>query len=135
MIFMTNSGLIEKAEKASENSYSPYSKFRVGAALLCDDGEVFTGCNVENASYGATCCAERTAIFSAVAKGKRHFVKIAIAGTSDGSFSSITQPCGVCRQVLSEFCSENFKIILTDSNGIHEMNFSDIFPLPFVLSI
>ena len=128
---MTDLELMEAAKKASENSYSPYSHFRVGAALLCDDGELFTGCNVENASYGACCCAERTALFTAASNGKRRFSKIAVAGTSDGTFSAITQPCGICRQVLSEFCGGDFEVILADSVGLHTYKLSELLPLPF----
>lgn len=106
--------LFEMAVKASENSYSPYSKFRVGAALLCSDGSIYTGCNVENASYGLANCAERTAIFKAVSDGKRNFEAIAIAGSADDDMSKICYPCGACRQVMSEFCDEDFKIILSD---------------------
>ncbi|MBQ1545956.1 MAG: cytidine deaminase [Clostridia bacterium] len=130
---MTNEELTELAKKASENSYSPYSHFRVGAALECADGTVFTGCNVENSSYGATCCAERTALFSAAAKGYRKFTKIAIVGTSDGNFSEMTYPCGVCRQVLSEFCSGDFSVVVTDDSGVHCVKFSELFPHPFLL--
>ena len=128
---MTNIELIEAAKKASSQSYSPYSHFRVGTALLCDDGGLFTGCNVENASYGATCCAERTALFSAVAHGKRHFKKIAVAGSADGTFSIVTQPCGICLQALSEFCTGDLEIILTDKTGIRVMHLSDLLPYPF----
>ena len=130
---MTDYDLIEAAKKASENSYSPYSHFRVGAALLCEDGELFTGCNVENSSYGATCCAERTALFSAAAKGKRKFSRIAVVGSSDGDFSQPTPPCGICRQVLSEFCKGDFEIILTDKNGIKKLSLSELLPFPFEL--
>ena len=128
---MTDKELIEAAKEASSQSYSPYSKFKVGAALLCDDGELFIGCNVENASYSATCCAERTALFSAVAAGKRSFKKIAVAGSSDGAFAIITQPCGVCLQALSEFCSGEFEVLLTDKSGIRKMKLSDFLPYPF----
>lgn len=128
---MTDSELIEAAKSASTNSYSPYSKFKVGAALLCDDGELFTGCNVENASYSATCCAERTALFSAVAAGKRRFKKIAVAGSGDGTFAIITQPCGVCLQALSEFCGGDFEVVLTDKSGIRRMKLAEFLPYPF----
>lgn len=128
---MTERELIDLAESAAENSYSPYSKFRVGAALLCKDGSVFLGCNVENASFGATCCAERAAVFSAVTNGKREFEMIAIAGTSNGKFESFTPPCGVCRQVLSEFCDKNFKIVLIKNKEIEVLRMKDILPLPF----
>ncbi len=128
---MTDKELIESAKEASKCSYSPYSKFKVGAALLCDDESLFTGCNVENASYSATCCAERTALFSAVAAGKCHFKKIAVAGSGDGTFAIITQPCGVCLQALSEFCSGDFQVVLTDRSGIRRMKLSEFLPYPF----
>ena len=128
---MTDHELIELAKKALENSYSPYSKFKVGAALLCKDGTVFSGCNVENASFGATNCAERTAIFSAVANGHRDFSKIAIVGTSDGNINQFTPPCGMCRQVLSEFCGEDFNIILFNGKNIKTFTMNEILPYPF----
>ena len=98
--------LLETAVAAAENAYAPYSDFRVGAALLCADGAVFTGCNVENASYGLTNCAERTAVFSAVVAGQRDFAALAIV--ADGE--SMPYPCGACRQVLSEFCNEQVSV-------------------------
>lgn len=102
--------LIRKAFAARENSYSPYSKFRVGAALLCGDGCVYTGCNIENRAYGPTNCAERTAFFKAVSEGEREFLAIAIVGGSD--IPVWCYPCGVCRQVMAEFCDpEQFRII------------------------
>ena len=128
---MTDNELIDAAKRASAHSYSPYSKFKVGAALLCDDGELFTGCNVENASYSATCCAERSALFAAVSGGKRHFSKIAVAGSGDGTFAIITQPCGVCLQALSEFCEGSFEVLLTDKSGIRKMQLREFLPYPF----
>ena len=128
---MTDLELIDAAKEASRQSYSPYSKFKVGAALLREDGSLYKGCNVENASYGATCCAERTALFTAVADGKRRFSKLAVAGSSDGTFAIITQPCGVCLQALSEFCSGEFEVLLTDKIGIRKMKLSDYLPYPF----
>lgn len=106
--------LFEEAVKASENSYSPYSKFRVGAALLCSDGTIYTGCNIENSSYPLGNCAERTAIFKAVSDGKKDFEAIAIAGSADYNMSEPCYPCGACRQVMSEFCDESFKVILSE---------------------
>lgn len=102
--------LIRKALEAREYSYSPYSHFKVGAALLCEDGTVYTGCNIENRAYGPTNCAERTAFFKAVSEGKRDFAAIAIVG---GEKETVwCYPCGVCRQVMAEFCDEEkFKII------------------------
>ena len=130
---MADYDLIELAKQASENSYSPYSKFKVGAALLCKDGTVFLGCNVENVSFGATNCAERTAIFAAIINGHRDFSKIAVVGISDGKINNFTPPCGICRQVLSEFCKGDFEIILTDKNGIKKLSLSELLPFPFEL--
>ena len=118
---MNDQKLMEKARKASEYSYSPYSEFQVGAALLTKEGEVFTGCNVENASYGLTMCAERVAIFKAVCDGRKRgdFTKIAVAGKfHDGDWQSCS-PCGACRQVIYEFTSEEQKIcvIYLDKKG------------------
>ncbi|MBQ8786044.1 MAG: cytidine deaminase [Oscillospiraceae bacterium] len=109
---MTNTELLSIADKAMENAYAPYSKFKVGAALLCKDRTVFTGCNIENATYGATNCAERTAIFKAVSEGQRDFEAIAIVSSSGDE----TFPCGICRQVMAEFAPE-LKIILRSSSG------------------
>ncbi|MGI6705281.1 MAG: cytidine deaminase [Clostridia bacterium] len=108
----TDQCLVEEALRAKENAYAPYSKFRVGAALLSCDGQVFTGCNIENASFGATNCAERTAIFKAVSEGRREFAVIAIASDS----SHFTYPCGICRQVMAEFNSE-MRIIVANREG------------------
>jgi len=128
---MTDKELVELAITASKNSYSPYSKYRVGAALLCADGTVFTGCNVENASYGATNCAERTAVFSAAAHGYRKFLKIAIVGTSGDKFEKPASPCGTCRQVLSEFCDKDFVVLLFDGEQIIKLKFGELLPYPF----
>lgn len=127
--------LIEKALQAREKSYCPYSGFAVGAALLTADYEVYMGCNVEN-SAGTSNCAERTAIFKAVSEGKKDFIAIAIIG---GSFDkkNITQycyPCGVCRQVMSEFCSGNFQIICAKSVSDYEVHeLSEMLPYSFEL--
>ena len=110
---MTDNELMEIAEKAYENAYAPYSKFKVGAALLTSDGRVFTGCNVENSSYGAGICAERTAAVKAVSEGAVRFSAIAIANAGGG----LTFPCGICRQFLSEFAEEGFRIILRNDKG------------------
>ena len=109
---MTNKELLSIADKAMENAYAPYSKFHVGAALLCKDGTVFTGCNIENATYGATNCAERTAVFKAVSEGQREFEAIAIVSSGGGE----TFPCGICRQVMAEFAPE-IKVVLRDEAG------------------
>ena len=104
--------LIQQANKAKEKSYSPYSKFRVGAALLTDNKKIYTGTNIESASYSLTICAERVAIFEAVAKGEKNFKAIAI--TSD--MNDFITPCGACRQVLAEFCDEELDVIMTNKN-------------------
>ena len=109
---MTNEELMENAKAATRFSYAPYSNFKVGAALLTEDGELYTGCNIENASYGATNCAERTAIFKAVSEGKKKITKIAVAA-GDGSTA---YPCGICLQVMQEFMPEG--TILLEENGI-----------------
>lgn len=109
---MTDQELLAIAVQAKENAYAPYSNFRVGAALLCEDGTVYTGCNIENASYTPTICAERTALFKAVSEGQRQFVAMAIAGDAVPC-----SPCGVCRQVLSEFCQPSFVVILQGQEG------------------
>ena len=106
--------LLEISKKAAENSYSPYSRFRVGAAILCADGSVVSGANVENRSFGLTNCAERTAVFSAVASGKRDFLAIAITCLDADSPVS---PCGACRQVISEFMSPDGPVYFQDAGG------------------
>lgn len=124
--------LYKMAVEAAKGAYSPYSGFCVGAALLCDDGTVFTGCNIENASYSVTVCAERVALFSAVAAGKRNFTAIAVAGSGNGDFSSACPPCGVCRQALAEFCSPSVIVILSDGKGgVAEYTLGEILPMSF----
>lgn len=108
--------LIETAFQAREFAYTPYSHFRVGAALLAKDGRVFTGCNIENAAYSVTNCAERTALFKAVSEGAREFEAIAIVGSMEGQVNElISAPCGVCRQALFEFCGNDLRVILAKS--------------------
>lgn len=106
-----NEKLARLALQAREKAYAPYSGFRVGAAVLCDSGEIYTGANVENASYGLTNCAERSAVFAAVSAGERRIVSVAIAGGKDGE-TAYTMPCGACRQVLSEFASKDCTVLL-----------------------
>lgn len=122
--------LIKAAEAMLDKAYAPYSGFRVGAALLCADGRVFSGCNVENASYGGTICAERTAALKAVSEGAREFKAIAIvSGAGD-----LTFPCGICRQFLSEFACDDFRVILRDKNGnIVSFSFEELLPHSFKL--
>ena len=111
---MTDKELLSLAHKVRERSYCPYSSFAVGAALLAKSGKVYLGANVENASFGATNCAERSAIFSAVSSGEREFSAIAIVGGKVGEDTTDCPPCGVCRQVMAEFCDADFKILLED---------------------
>lgn len=119
--------LFELSVKAAEYSYSPYSNFRVGAALLTEDGKIYTGCNIENSSFSLTNCAERTAVFKAVSEGAAKFAAIAVAGSKTGDFSTPCVPCGACLQVLSEFCGNDFTIVLSD--GEHKL--SDFLPMRF----
>ena len=109
--------LIEKAIAAARLAYAPYSKYHVGAALLAESGEIFTGCNIENASFGATNCAERTAFAKAISSNFRKFEAIAICGGDKTNEMSLFYPCGVCRQWMQEFCDKTFKIIVVDDNG------------------
>lgn len=110
---MEDARLIQAAFEAREHSYSPYSHFRVGAALLTAQGKIYTGCNVESASYSPTCCAERVALFTAVAAGEREFSAIAIVGGPEDGPTDYTPPCGVCRQALAEFCDPgSFRVVL-----------------------
>ena len=118
--------LTKLARDASEKSYSPYSHFRVGAALLCKDGSIFQGANVENRSFGLTNCAERSALFSAVSAGRKDFSAIAIYSPDA---DSPTPPCGACRQVLSEFGSEDFLVIMSGGNAVLEKSLSELLPL------
>ncbi len=113
---MTNEALIIEAKKAREHAYVPYSHFQVGAALVTKSGKIYHGCNIENAAYAPTNCAERTAFFRAVYEGEREFEKIAIVGWKEGSEADeLCAPCGVCRQVMMEFCNpDTFQIILAD---------------------
>ena len=127
---MTDKELLQTAIQAREFSYAPYSDFRVGAALLGKSGRVYTGCNVENAAYTPTNCAERTAIFKAVSEGEREFSAIAIVGGKD-SLSDMCAPCGVCRQVLAEFCAGDLKIIMGNVQNIKVCTLSQLLPYSF----
>ncbi|MFD3448125.1 cytidine deaminase [Microbacteriaceae bacterium 4G12] len=120
--------LIKQAIEARKQAYAPYSKFQVGAAVLTKKGNVFLGCNVENASYGLTNCAERTAIFTAVANGEQEIEAIAVVGDTDGPVS----PCGACRQVIAEFCDANAKVILANLKGdVLETSVKELLPWGF----
>lgn len=129
---MTAEKLYLLAAAAAKNSYSPYSGFAVGAALLTEDGTVFTGCNVENASYSVTVCAERVALCTAVAAGYRKFKAIAVAGGRDHSELTVCPPCGLCRQALAEFCGSELSVILSDGEGgIAEHSLGELLPMSF----
>ena len=113
-------------------AYAPYSGFFVGAALLCEDGTVYCGCNIENASYSATLCAERNAIFQAVKDGVRDFEAIAVVGGANGEITGFVPPCGVCRQVLREFCRDDFKVILGGKDDDYRVKtLSELLPCDF----
>ena len=124
---MENRELVLLAKEAMEKAYAPYSKFKVGAALLAKNGKVFLGCNVENASYGATICAERTAITKAISEGVKEFEKIAIVASS-GDYAA---PCGICRQVLYEFLPEGEVILDSDREGMKVMSLKELLPMGF----
>ncbi|MBQ8881507.1 MAG: cytidine deaminase [Oscillospiraceae bacterium] len=129
---MSPEKLIPLAVEAMGNAYAPYSGFQVGAALLCCDGTVYTGCNIENAAYGPTNCAERTAIFKAVSEGHRDFTAIAICGGKRGKITAFCPPCGVCRQVMQEFCKEDFTIYLAGPDRIYKtLTLSQLLPFSF----
>ena len=127
--------LMAQAKHAREKAYAPYSNFFVGAALLCEDGTVVEGCNIENAAYSPTCCAERVALFSAVSRGHRHFSAIALAGGREAIPTAMVTPCGVCRQVLAEFCAPSLSVLLVGEDGeILETTLGDLLPQGFSLS-
>lgn len=127
--------LMQKAQDARAYAYTPYSHFAVGAALLCEDSSIITGCNVENAAYSPGNCAERTAVFKAVSEGKRRFCAIAVVGAKEGGVpngGSICSPCGVCRQVLREFCNEKeFRVYMTDGKNLYCYTLEELLPLSF----
>ena len=129
---MTPEKLIELAKDAMTHAYSPYSGYKVGAALLCADGTVYQGCNIENASYGATNCAERTAIFQAVYEGHRDFSAIAICGGKDGVITGYFPPCGICRQVMAEFCDSSFPVYLVGAGDAYQtLTLGELLPSGF----
>ena len=132
---ITSRELSIAAIEAMKKSYSPYSKFTVGAALLTRDGKVYTGANIENASYTPTVCAERVAFFTALHNGETEFEAIAIVGGLGGDVQGICAPCGVCRQVMSEFCSPDFKVVLVKSNDadFEEVTLGELLPYMFKL--
>ena len=131
---MTNAELIQEAKIARERSYSPYSHYKVGAALLTRSGKIYHGCNIENAAYTPTNCAERTAFFKAVYDGEREFEKIAVVGALEGGDPDVTcAPCGVCRQVMMEFCDpETFLVVLANGKDAQlELPLKALFPFGF----
>lgn len=132
---MTNRELVLEAIETRKMAYTPYSHYKVGAALLTKEGEVIRGCNIENAAYGPTNCAERTAIFKAVSEGKMEFEAIAIVGGPESetdAFSDYAFPCGVCRQVMREFCSLDFKVLVAKSaEEINEYTLEQLLPESF----
>ena len=125
--------LVRLAIEARDRAYTPYSGFAVGAALLCRDGRIYQGCNIENAAFGPTICAERVAIFKAVYDGERDFAAIAVAGGKAGEeVSGLFPPCGVCRQVLREFCGLDFKLYIAKGNGQFETRtLGEMLPMSF----
>ena len=126
--------LVEMAIQAREKAYAPFSHFCVGAALLTSDGEIFTGVNIENSSYGATICAERSAFAAAISTGRRDFKAIAVVGAPESEIiDELCYPCGICRQFMREFCSEDFEIILFDGKNIVMRTLGEILPHGFKL--
>lgn len=129
---MTREALCAAAIETMANAYAPYSGYKVGAALLTADGKVYTGCNIENASYTPTVCAERTAIFKAVSEGERDFVMLAVCGGKDGQLSGAFPPCGVCRQVMAEFCPKDMPILIVSGADSHTaVTLGDLLPYAF----
>ena len=129
---MNNKELVKLAFSAMQMAYAPYSSYKVGAALLAKSGKVYSGCNIESASYSPTNCAERTAFFKAISEGEREFSKIAIVGGKNGVVTSFFMPCGVCRQVMAEFCDDDFEIIVADSpDSFKEFKLPELLPFGF----
>lgn len=125
--------LVNEAIKVMEHSYAPYSSFNVGAALLAKSGRVYHGCNIENAAFSPTNCAERTAFFKAISEGERHFSAIAVVAGTNGVVERYSPPCGVCRQVMHEFCDKDFIIYLYDGKEITGYKLSELLPHGFDL--
>ena len=129
---MDKKDLFNIAKESIKNSYAPYSNYNVGASLLCKNGNVYKGCNIENASYSLTNCAERTALFSAIASGEKEFVAICVVGGKNGEITDYAMPCGVCRQALSEFCDANLKVFVgKNEDDIKEFTLSELLPYSF----
>lgn len=124
--------LLQLAKEARQRAYAPYSGYRVGAALLCKDGTVYSGCNIENASYPATVCAERTALFKAVSEGQRNFIALAVVGGSAVQIGDFAYPCGICRQALSEFCTAEMPVHFENEQGeIRSYTMTELLPHHF----
>lgn len=128
---MTDKELMVAANEARKFAYTPYSDFKVGAALLTKSGKLYTGCNIENSSYTPTVCAERTAVFKAVSEGESDFAVIAVVGGKDENPLEFCSPCGVCRQVLAEFCGADFRILLGNPEKFQSYTVDEILPFSF----
>lgn len=128
---MTKEELCGLAKQAMQNSYSPYSNCKVGAALLAENGKVYLGCNIENASFSPTICAERSAFAAAVSAGERKFAALAVTGGKDGEINGAFYPCGVCRQVIREFCADSFPIYVLTKGEIISLTLGDLLPHSF----
>ena len=129
---MDKKDLFILAKEAMKNSYAPYSNYNVGAVLLTKNGNIYKGCNIENASYSLTNCAERTALFSAIANGEKEFAAICIVGGKNGEISDYAMPCGACRQALTEFCNEDFKVYIgINEDNIKEYTLNELLPYSF----
>jgi len=129
---MNHDKLAQAAIDAKKMSYSPYSQFRVGAALLTKSGKIYTGCNIESAAFSPTCCAERTALVKAVSEGEKEFAAIAVAGSPQDGEPDYCYPCGVCRQFLKEFVSDDFAVIIAKTAKDYRIhNFGEILPYGF----
>lgn len=129
---MDRNELVKSARQAMQSAYVPYSGFKVGAALLTKSGKVYTGCNIENAAYSPSNCAERTAFFKAVSEGEKEFTAIAIVGGLNGKIKGYCPPCGVCRQVMTEFCKDDFIIILgRDDDEYKSYTLPELLPVRF----
>lgn len=129
---MDKKDLFILAKEAMRNSYAPYSNYNVGASLLCKNGNVYKGCNIENASYSVTNCAERTVLFSAIANGEKEFEAICVVGGKNGEITDYAMPCGVCRQALSEFCDADFKVFVgKNEDDIKEFTLGELLPYSF----
>lgn len=129
---MNEKELCREAIDAMKNAYAPYSGYKVGAALLTEKGKLFAGCNIENAAYTPTVCAERVALFNEISSGERNFTAIAVAGGKDGVINGAFPPCGVCRQVMAEFCAPDFTVlVVTGEDSYKKYTLNELFPQAF----